>query len=218
MTFNLLNFLRKNNIRKIVFSSSREVYGEGKGKLYKETDVFLKNIKNTYAASKLACEALFQSFNYCYGLEYVIFRFSNVYGMYDEMDRVIPLFIKLLRQNKPIKIYGEDKALDFIYIDDVVDTMIHTIRMFDKIKNETFNLCSGKATRLIVVSQKLKKILNSKSQIRVCHERAGEVGYFKGDFSNAQRKLGFVPKTSLKKGLQLTVNWYLKHFCSADYA
>lgn len=211
MTFNILNFIRKNKINKIAFASSREVYGEGRREPYKETDVILDNIKNPYAASKVACEALIQSFKYCYGLEYLIFRLSNVYGMYDETDRVIPLFIKLLRQNKPLKIYGENKSLDFIYIDDVVDGMIRAIKKFDKVKNNTFNLCSGKETKIIEAAKMLKKIINSRSSIRVCAERTGEVGYFRGDFSKAHHSFGFVPKTNLEKGLRLTVSWYRKH-------
>ncbi|RLG68944.1 MAG: nucleoside-diphosphate sugar epimerase [Candidatus Iainarchaeum archaeon] len=211
MTFNILNFLRKNKISKIAFASSREVYGEGRIEPYKEADVILDNIKNPYAASKVACEALIQAFKHCYGVEYVIFRLSNVYGMYDETDRVIPLFIKLLKQNKPLKIYGEDKSLDFIYIDDVVDGMIRAIKKFDKIKNNTFNLCSGKVTKIVEVAQTLKKITDSKSKIQICPERTGEVSYFRGDFSKAHDSFGFAPKTDLEKGLRLAVSWYCKN-------
>lgn len=211
MTFNLLDFLRKNNINRIAFASSREVYGEGKAIAYRETDVVLDNIKNPYAASKVACEALIHSFRHCYGIEYVIFRLSNVYGMYDETDRVIPLFIKLLKQNKPLKIYGKNKSLDFIYIDDAIDGMIRAIKRFDKAKNNTFNLCSGTATKLVEVAQMLKNMMASKSEIQVFPERTGEVCYFKGDVSKANRFLGFVPRTNLKKGLRLTVSWYDKH-------
>ncbi len=211
MTFNILNFLRKNEINKIAFASSREVYGEGRIEPCKETDVVLDNIKNPYAASKVACEALIQAFKYCYGVEYVIFRLSNVYGMYDETDRVIPLFIKLLKQNKPLKIYGEDKSLDFIYIDDVVDGMIRAIKKFDKVKNNTFNLCSGNVTKIIEVAQMLKKITDSKSEIQIYPERTGEVSYFRGDFSKAQNSFGFAPKTDLEKGLRLAVSWYCKN-------
>ena len=211
MTFNILNFLRKNEINKIAFASSREVYGEGRIEPCKETDVVLDNIKNPYAASKVACEALIQAFKYCYGVEYVIFRLSNVYGMYDETDRVIPLFIKLLKQNKPLKIYGEDKSLDFIYIDDVVDGMIRAIKKFDKVKNNTFNLCSGNVTKIIEVAQMLKKITDSKSEIQIYPERTGEVSYFRGDFSKAQNSFGFAPKTDLEKGLRLAVIWYCKN-------
>ena len=73
----------------------------------------IDNCESPYSASKIACEALFRSYKKCYGIDFILTRFSNVYGMYDDSDRVIPLFIRLTKENKDLEIFGKDKLLDF---------------------------------------------------------------------------------------------------------
>ena len=82
--------------------------------------------ESPYSASKIASEAFIYCYARCYGLRYLVFRFSNVYGRYDSdlqrMERVLPLFIHQMSRGEPITVYGGDeKVLDFTYIDDCVD-------------------------------------------------------------------------------------------------
>ncbi len=93
-TYNILEYARINKIKNILFASSREVYGNTKKAKHKEEDVKIENCESPYSASKIAGEALIHSYHKCFGINYVITRFSNVYGMYDESDRAIPLFIR----------------------------------------------------------------------------------------------------------------------------
>ena len=126
MTFNVLEYARQGSIP-IVFSSSREVYGDvHRFEGYDERAADFAYTESTYSASKIAGEAFIYSYARCYGLPYLVFRFSNVYGRYDNdlhrMVRVIPLFIHSLSRGEPITIYGgRDKTLDFTYVDDCVD-------------------------------------------------------------------------------------------------
>src|SRR6266511_1134401 len=125
MTFNVLEFCRGLNLP-IVFSSTREVYGDvHRFEGYGEATADFAFTESPYSASKIAAEALIYAYARCYGLRYLVFRFSNVYGRYDNdlsrMVRVIPLFTHRLIHNQPITIYGgSDKTLDFTYIDDCV--------------------------------------------------------------------------------------------------
>ena len=82
--------------------------------------------ESPYSASKIASEAFIYSYARCYGLKYLVFRFSNVYGRYDSdlwrMERVLPLWMHQLSRGEPITIFGGDeKVLDFTYVDDCVD-------------------------------------------------------------------------------------------------
>src|SRR5207247_695367 len=124
MTFNVLEYCRANELP-LVFSSTREVYGDvHRFEEYGEATADFAYTESPYSASKIASEALIYSYARCYGLRYQVFRFSNVYGRYDNdierMERVIPLFIKRIADDAPITIYGEKKVLDFTYVDDCI--------------------------------------------------------------------------------------------------
>ena len=93
MTYNVLEFARQNNIHKLIFVSSREVYGNSEKVLLKEKDVDLELCGSPYAAVKIASEALIHAYANCYDIDFIILRFSNIYGRYAFGSRVIPSFI-----------------------------------------------------------------------------------------------------------------------------
>ena len=143
-TFNVLEFARRRDISKLLFASSREVYGNlpDRGPI-SEDKASLRNCESPYAASKIAGETMLESYNKVYGLAYVIIRYSNVYGMYDDSDRVIPLWIRRALKDQQLVVYGRHKSLDFTYIDDAVDGTIEAIKRFERSKNNVFNIASG---------------------------------------------------------------------------
>src|ERR671935_1743064 len=121
MTFNVLEYCRA-NVLPLVFSSTREVYGDvHRFEEYGEASADFAFTESPYSATKIASEALIYSYARCYGLGYLVFRFSNVYGRYDNdlhrMQRVLPLFIHQLLRDEPVTVYGEKKVLDFTYVD-----------------------------------------------------------------------------------------------------
>jgi UDP-glucose 4-epimerase len=207
-TYNILEYARINKIKNIIFASSREVYGNTKKAKHKEEDVEIENCESPYSASKISGEALIHSYCKCFGINYVIIRFSNVYGMYDESDRVIPLFIRKAIKNENLVVFGKDKILDFTYIDDAVEGTIKIIQKFDKIKNNTFNIATGKGTKILFVAQLIKKFLNSKSRIIIKQNRPGEVVKYIADISKAKKLLNYEPKTDIIEGIKKTIKWY----------
>jgi len=209
-TFNVLDFARKSKVNKIIFSSSREVYGNSFDEiLIAEDQARIEHCESPYSASKVSAEALIHAYEKSFGLSHVILRFSNVYGMYDDSDRVIPLWIRQALKNENLLIYGGSKVLDFTYIDDAVNGLVKTIERFDKIKSETFNIASnGKGKALIYVANKIKELLKSESKIIVKENRPGEVYKFQADISKAKKLLDYEPKVGLEEGLVKTVRWY----------
>src|SRR3972149_858974 len=152
MTFNVLEYCRHNNLP-LVFSSSREVYGDIHRYITEESFADFAFTESPYSASKISGEAFIYSYATCYGLRYLVFRFSNVYGRYDNdlerMERVIPLFIRKIHHGETITIYGKEKVLDFTYVDDCVDGIFRGIKLLlsGADANQTINLAYGQGNR-----------------------------------------------------------------------
>jgi UDP-glucose 4-epimerase len=208
--FNTLEFARKNNIKKFIFSSSREVYGDTIKESHKEDEAKIENLENPYASSKFAGEALIHSYKKCFNIDHVILRLSNVYGKYDEYNRIVPLFIKICINNKNITLFGKGKYLDFIYIDDLVDGIKSSIEKFDLIKNETINLGFGEKTSLLKVAELIKSHFNYDIKITVEENRTGEVMKFLADITKAKEKISYNPKINIEEGIKRSVEWYKK--------
>ena len=210
-TFNVLEFARKNKINKIVFSSSREIYGNSIDEnSMAEDKVKIESCESPYSASKISAEALIHAYKKVYGVDFVIIRFSNVYGMYDDSDRVIPLWIRQALKNENLVVYGENKVLDFTYIDDAINGVMRIIERFDDIKAETFNIAYGKGVELTYVANKIRELLKSESEIMTKENRLGEVWKFQADIFKAEKLLDYEPKVGIDEGLAKTVEWYKK--------
>jgi len=210
-TFNILEHARKNNIRRFLFASSRECYGNAGKKMYAEEDAKLHTCESPYTASKIGGEALVEAYKRCYDIETVIFRFSNVYGMYDDSVRVVPLFIRQARANNPLTIYGKKKYLDFTYIDDTVDGIVLALKKFESAKNDTYNIAYGEGTSILDLAESVKNLMGSTSQILVEESRTGEIVHFVADISKARKKMGYNPQIPLQDGIKKAIEWYSTH-------
>lgn len=206
--FNVLEFTRTNNIKRFMFASSREVYGNSNKAIHSEEEVDVQKCESPYTASKMGGEALVRAYEQCYDMEVIIFRFSNVYGMYDESDRIVPLFIKQAKEGKDLTVFGKDKLLDFTYIDDTIGGILLSIEKFDYIKNDVYNLAYGEGTSLIEVAERIKEFLNPNLNILVKENRTGEVVQYIADITKAKKKIGYQPTTTIVEGLQKSIKWY----------
>lgn len=210
-TYNTIEFARKAGIKKFLFASSREVYGNAHRDAFTEDMVEVDMCESPYTASKIGGEALVHAYRRCYDLTPVILRFSNVYGMYDDSDRVIPLFIRLARKNAPLTIFGEGKCLDFTYIDDTVEGITLVLKKWDACAGRTINLAYGSGATLTDLAAFIKEFLGSTSPVTMAPPRTGEVTHYIADITQAKTLLGFSPKVALREGVKRTVEWYVKH-------
>lgn len=217
ITFNVLEYCRTNKVP-IIFSSSREVYGDihrfNDSKITGEHKADFKFTESPYSASKIAGEALIYSYSKCYDMPYIVFRFSNVYGRFDSdverMERVIPLFIKKIDAGEPITVYGKDKLLDFTYVDDCVDGIYSGIeKLVDgKLKNETINLAYGEGHTLLELVNYIEENLGKKAKMTIAKSQIGEVTYYIADITKAKKLLNYNPKVPLKEGIKRDIKWY----------
>ena len=206
--FNILEFARQKGIKKFIFSSSRETYGNTGKKSYTEDMVRIENCESPYTASKIAGEALVESYGRCYDIDFVILRFSNVYGMYDRSVRVVPNFFRQARANEPMTVYGQNKCLDFTYIDDAVTGIRAAIEKFDGAKNDVYNIACGKGTTLMHLAERIKELTGSSSSIEAVDSRRGEITRYVANIRKARRVLGYIPKVPFEEGIVKTVEWY----------
>lgn len=206
--FNILEYCRINHIKKLIFASSREVYGNSEAGHYAEEDVILENCESPYTFSKMSGEAMIYAYHRCYGIDYIILRFSNVYGMYDLSDRVIPQFMRKSFHNDDLIIYGETKTLDFTYIDDTIDGIVRSIERFDIIKNNVINIASGKSISLVFVAKQIINHLNGLNSIIIAENRTGEVLCSAINISKAKKILNYEPNFQISEGLEKATEWY----------
>ncbi|WDE96718.1 NAD-dependent epimerase/dehydratase family protein [Lentisphaera profundi] len=213
MTFNMIEYCRTNNIP-IIYSSTREVYGDIQRYVTNEEDASFHTTESPYSASKISGEAFLYSYSKCYDLSYICYRFSNVYGRYDNdierMERVIPLFYNKIKNGEPITIYGEDKVLDFTYIDDCVAGISSGVDklLSGEVKNKTFNLAHGTGNPLRTVADVFQEELGVEADLSFEPSRLGEVTHYIADISSAKKYLNYDPKTDLVSGLRKAAAWY----------
>ncbi len=183
-TFSILQEARQAGVSRIVFSSSREVYGESGNLPVPETAPLQP--KNAYGASKVAGEMCCRLFAHA-GLDTAILRLTNVYGPRDR-GRVIPMFFEKAWRNQPLTVFGGEKVLDFVWVGFVVDALLaaglgQPIRV-------PVNVGSGKGTKIIDLARRILDLTKSKSELRLAPNRAPEVTRFVADTRRARALLG----------------------------
>jgi UDP-glucose 4-epimerase len=209
--FHTLEFCRTHKIPRFVFASSRECYGNVRLDRYTEDMVRIENCESPYTASKLAGEAFAVAYGRCYGIGAVVLRFSNVYGMYDDSNRVIPLWIRQAQAREELTIFGKEKNLDFTYIDDTVNGIIRVATKFDAVAGQTINIASGKGTSLLACAEAIKQLTGSDVSISFAPPRTGEVTHYTADITRARELLGYEPQVPFEEGIKKTVEWYGEH-------
>jgi nucleoside-diphosphate-sugar epimerase len=217
LTFNVLEYCRHNHVP-IIFSSSREVYGDIHRYLTEEQQADFSFTESPYSASKISGEALIYSYARCYGLRYLVFRFSNVYGRYDSdierMERVVPLFMRRISAGLPVTIFGAEKVLDFTYVDDCVDGIVRGVERLVKgaVVNETINLAYGQGNTLVRVAQLIGESLGVEPQLRIePAKRVGEVMHYVADLRKANQLLDYRPTTDIAAGIRNATEWWRSH-------
>ena len=205
-TLNILEASRNFNVDKVVFSSASSIVGDVK---YNPVDEEHPGVPKTpYAVAKKACEDYLRVYKDIFDLDYLIFRFFNVYGpwQYTESGALIPKIYVHLSQGKTFNIYGDGTATrDYVYVEDVADFCYEALRK--DVRNEIVNLGTGKATSIIKLVDLASEILEVEPKLVYKPERAGEISNFVADTTKLERLFGRKPSTLLREGLKRTFKW-----------
>jgi UDP-glucuronate 4-epimerase len=180
-TLNILDMMRKNNIKKIVFASSSSVYGNSLKVPFSETDNVDFPI-SPYAASKKSGEQLCFTYHHLYNLSIYCLRFFTVYGPRQRPDLAICKFSKAILNDEPISLYGDGtSSRDYTHINDIIQGITSAIKKVDGY--DIFNLGESTAISLINLVTILEKQSHKKAKISFLPMQDGDVFQTYADIS-----------------------------------
>ena len=206
----LLETARRQGIARYVQISTDEVYGslgpEGK---FTEGSPLRPN--SPYAASKTAGDLLVGAWFKTYGVPAIVTRCSNNYGSYQFPEKLIPFFITLLRENKPVPVYGDGMNVrDWIHVDDH-SRAIEAVLLRGR-PGEIYNIGGGNERTNIEITKMLFSFLGKpESLMKFVPDRPGHDRRYAIDDTKVRRELGIAPKVPFEEGLRQTVRWYLEN-------
>ena len=210
--------------------STDEVYGSlgAEGYFYETTPY---SPRSPYSASKASSDHLVRAYNHTYGMNTVISNCSNNYGPNQFPEKLIPLIVNNILNNKPLPVYGKgENVRDWLYVEDhaqAIDLIFHNGAV-----GETYNIGGDNEWTNIKLVIKLCEIMDEKlgrekgdseKLITYVKDRAGHDLRYAIDFSKIKNELGWSPKATFETGLDKTVDWYLnnetwmKNILTGDY-
>jgi dTDP-glucose 4,6-dehydratase len=235
-TVNLLNaaknlYKENNDAFKLFYHvSTDEVYGSlGETGMFLETTAY--DPHSPYSASKASSDHFVRAYHDTYGMPALISNCSNNYGPNHFPEKLIPLCISNIKNNKPLPIYGKgENVRDWLYVIDharAIDTIFHKAK-----PGSTYNIGGHNEWTNIDVIRLLCKIMDKKLNrepgtneklITFVKDRAGHDLRYAIDSTKLQKELGWRPSLQFEEGLEKTVDWYLtneewlKNVTSGDY-
>ncbi len=206
-TIDLLESMRKNGVKKIIFSSSACVYGTPDTLPIKEDAPVHPD--NPYGASKAAIEAFLQAYNANFNFDVTILRYFNPYGpgeMHEPETHAIPNFIKAALAKKPIPLYWNgEQVRDFIYIEDLARAHVDVI---NQTGFNVFNIGTEKGVVVKDVLNEIFSIIGYKVPINDLGKRPGDVQANYASSEKLKKAVGWQAKVFLKEGLKKTIDFY----------
>ena len=235
-TMNLLNAFKetwKGNFegKRFYHISTDEVYGSlGEEGLFTETTPYDPN--SPYSASKASSDHFVRAYGETYGMPYVLTNCSNNYGPNHFPEKLIPLFINNIINNKSLPVYGDGNyTRDWLFVEDhavAIDLVFHEGK-----NHETYNIGGFNEWKNIDLVRLLCKIMDSKlgrpegtseKLITYVKDRPGHDLRYAIDASKINKELGWKPSVTFEQGLEKTIDWYLsnedwlKNVTSGEYS
>ncbi len=208
LTQNLLEAMRQNGVKRLVYASGSGVYGETGETLVSENKTPLRPI-STYGASKLACEALIRAYSHLYGFEGLALRFANVVGPRQTHGVAYDFVRRLLRDPSTLRILGDgSQSKSYIHVDDVLDAML-LLRGQGIVGFEEFNVATADAFTVSEIAELCVERLDAKG---VKFDYSGGDRGWKGDvpmirFDTSKiRARGWAPRYDTATAIGLAVD------------
>lgn len=205
-TYTLLEAAKKNNIGKYIQVSTDEVYGSIEKGAFKESDELKPS--SPYSATKASADLLTMSYYITYQLPVTITRSSNNFGPYQFPEKVIPLFITNVLEDKPVPLYGDGKNVrDWIYVLDnceAIDQVMHKGKA-----GQIYNIGGSNELANIELTKKILEYLGKNDEfIMPVTDRLGHDRRYALDCFKLRSELGWKPQRDFNQALTETINWY----------
>ncbi|HAQ71277.1 MAG TPA: LPS biosynthesis protein WbpP [Flavobacteriales bacterium] len=211
-TVNMLYAAKEQGVDRIILAFSSSTYGDHPG-LPKVEDRIGKPL-SPYAVSKAAIEQYAEVFGRTYGLDWIGFRYFNIFGPKQNSDNpyaaVIPIFCKAFLEDGEITINGDgETSRDFTYVENAV--LLNELGLFTEnpaALNQVYNGACGDQKSLNDMVGMLEGISGKKVNVNYGPERTGDVKHSKANISSATALLGYAPKVRFEEGLKEVYEWY----------
>jgi len=196
-------------VKTFIHISTDEVYGTIPEGSWTESSPLLPN--SPYAASKGSSDLVARSYWRTYGMDVRITRCSNNYGPYQYPEKVIPLFVTNLVEDKLIPIYGNGRNVrDWLHVDDHCRG-IWLVAMKGT-PGEIYNIGGGKELSNLELAETILKMMGEDAtRIQFVEDRKGHDLRYSLDFSKIHKELGYEPLVSFEEGIVSTVEWYQRN-------
>ncbi len=214
-TFNVLEACVKNNVKKLIYSSSASVYGDAVEIPMTEEHPF--NNKNFYGSTKIAGEAMCTAFNDRYGLSIIGLRYMNVYGPGQDQHAVysgvVPIMLNKISKGEEPNINGDgSQAYDFIYVEDIALANIAALK--SKITWGFYNAGTEIQTTIKELCNKILKLKKSELKVNYNPYSKDDARQFVqnriGSRAKAENEINFKYKYNLEEGLKKLIQWRIK--------
>lgn len=210
-TYNLLEAARQNGNKRFHHISTDEVFGH-----LKPTDPAFNELtpygpRSPYSASKAASDHLVRAYFQTYGLPVTISNCSNNYGPYQFPEKIFPLFITNLIENKKVPVYGDGMNVrDWLFVEDhcrAIDLILQKGKI-----GETYCVGGNAEKNNLEITQKIIGFMGKdESSIEYVKDRPGHDKRYAIDFSKIKNELGWEPQVNFEEGLKQTIEWYKNH-------
>lgn len=207
-TISILEACRKNGVKKIIYTSTGGAR-VGEPEYLPVDEEHPLNPMSPYGISKHSAEHYVWLYDKLYGLEHLILCFGNVYGPRDDpkTTRLVPLFIELVLQGKPPRIFGDgNQTRDFLFVVDLAELIVSCLNK--KPEHRLFHLANGEQISVNKIWSLIKKISGTKIEAEHVEAVKGEVRDIVLNISLAQKELGWKPKTDIETGIKETWEWF----------
>ena len=204
-TLNILEMMKENDIKRLVFASSSSVYGDSPDVPYKET-MNVNNPISPYAATKIAAELLCYNYRHLYNISATCLRFFTVYGPRQRPEMAIAKFVKKAYDGNLISIYGDGSSCrDFTYIKDIIQGVVASIER--DLGFEIINIGESETIELNTLLELIKELTGCDLKTEHVPMQAGDVYKTFANIEKAKQLLDYTPVTSVREGLKQYISW-----------
>ena len=224
---NILEGCRHHPVQHLIYASSSSVYGTNTEMPFKTTDT-VDNPVSLYAASKKSNELMAHTYSHLFQIPTTGLRFFTVYGPWGRPDMALFLFTKAMVEGKPINVFNYgNMARDFTYVDDIVEGISRLISKTPGRKNgedndvngnntrspnQLFNIGYGSPVQLMDFIHEIEENLGIEADKNLMEIQPGDVPKTWAYVDDLFDLTGFRPKTSVKEGVKLFIDWYKNYY------
>ncbi len=210
---NLLECVRNEGVKKIIYASSSSVYGLNE-KIPFSTEDNVDHPISMYAATKKSNELMAHTYSHLFGIKTIGLRFFTVYGPWGRPDMAMYLFTNAIINGKPIKVFNHgDLERDFTYIDDIINGVFKILE--DSSKKDLYslyNIGNSKPVKILDFIYEIENQLGIKAKKDMLPMQPGDVNKTWADVDNLIMDFNYKPETSIAAGVEKFIKWYKSYY------